>query len=347
MKRILVAPLNWGLGHSTRCIPIIKALLANQFEPVLASDGEALKLLKKEFEGLEAIELPSYNIRYASKAKNFKLKLLQDSPRLLRTIAKEKAAVRSLVKTYRIDGIISDNRFGVRDKTIPSVFITHQLKVLSGSTTWLTTAMHQNIISKFDACWVPDNKTAPNLSGALGHAPVGDTELNYIGPLSRFTKKDKPRRYHLMVLLSGPKPQRTLLEDQLLKALEYINKPCLFIRGKVEDEPTKIERGLLTIYNYLTSTALEEALNTSDLILCRSGYTTLMDLAKLEKKAFFIPTPGQFEQEYLAEKLEKDGIAPYATQDNFKLEMLSQIANYKGFGAFDNPTDFKQLFSLF
>jgi uncharacterized protein (TIGR00661 family) len=347
MKRILVAPLNWGLGHATRCIPIINALLTNEFEPVIASDGEALKLLEKEFPSLESLELPSYNITYAAKAENFKLKLIQDSPRLLKTIKKEKAATKRLVDDHRIDGIISDNRFGVRHKKLPSVFITHQLRVLSGSTTWLSTAMHQKIIGKFDECWVPDHKGEPNLSGILGHASLSDTAIKYLGPLSRFEKIAKPSSFGLMILLSGPEPQRTLLENKLLKALESYDKPCLFVRGKVEDTQTKTEKDQLTIYNFLTSASLEEALNASELILCRSGYTTVMDLAKLKKKAFFIPTPGQFEQEYLAEKLEKDGIAPYASQEDFHFGMLAKNSGYQGFKAMEYQTDFKSLFSLF
>ena len=80
MKRILVAPLNWGLGHATRCIPIIRALKAHNFEPVIASDGAALQLLKKEFPDLEHVELPSYNITYPKNGKRFKSKLISETP---------------------------------------------------------------------------------------------------------------------------------------------------------------------------------------------------------------------------------------------------------------------------
>ena len=131
-KRILVAPLNWGLGHATRCVPIVNALISQNLEPIIASDGLALDLLKKEFPKIEAFELPSYNITYSKKAKGFKLKLLKDSPHLLKTIKREKKVVESLIEAENISGIISDNRFGVRHKQIPSVFITHQLRVMSG-----------------------------------------------------------------------------------------------------------------------------------------------------------------------------------------------------------------------
>jgi len=347
MKRILVAPLNWGLGHATRCIPIITALIEQQFQPVLASDGEALKLLQKEFPHMESVELPSYNITYAPKGEQFKLKLIKDSPHLLKTIKKEKSATKDIVSKYSINGIISDNRFGVRHKKIPSVFITHQLRVLSGSTTWLSTALHQKIIQKFQECWVPDQEGSPNLSGALGHVEDIGIPVKYMGPLSRFKKTNTAPTHELMVLLSGPEPQRTMLEEKLLEDLQGYEKSCLFVRGKIEDEQTKTKRGNLVIHNFLTGTALEEEINASKLILCRSGYTTLMDLAKLEKKAFFIPTPGQFEQEYLAEKLMEEGIAPCATQEDFKLDWLQEADQFTGFTAFDHSTDYEDLFGLF
>lgn len=347
MKRILVAPLNWGLGHATRCIPIINALIDQQFEPIIASDGEALKLLRKTFPNLTSLELPSYNIRYASKAKHFKTKLLKDTPHILKTIKKEKNATKAILKEYQIEGIISDNRFGVRSKQLPSVFISHQLKVLSGNTTWLSTALHQQIILKFNECWVPDFENGPNLSGALGHETLEGLEQKYLGPLSRFKKKPLPLQYDLMVLLSGPEPQRSFLEEKLMKMLESYPKKCLLVKGKIEDEQYFSSEGNLSIYNYLSGSMLEDALNSSALILCRSGYTSIMDLAKLEKKVFFIPTPGQFEQEYLALKLKEDGIAPFATQDEFTLELLDTVNDYKGFKEMNIPNDFSTLFNLF
>ena len=145
-KRILVAPLNWGLGHAARCIPIINALIKNVFEPIIASDGNALTILEKEFPDLKCLELPSYKISYPKKASQFKLKMLKDSPRILQTIKEEKKVTAKIIETHHIVGIISDNRFGVRNKHIPSVFITHQLNVLSGSTSWISSKLNQRFI---------------------------------------------------------------------------------------------------------------------------------------------------------------------------------------------------------
>lgn len=346
-KRILVAPLNWGLGHATRCIPIVNALLDNDFEPIIASDGQALELLKKEFPKLQSFELPSYNITYAKKANSFKLKLIKDSPHLLKTIKKEKKAIAALVGNEDVSGIISDNRFGVRHSNVPSVFITHQLRVLSGSTTWLSSKLHQKVISKFDECWVPDHIGTKNLSGDLGHTESYQSLLKYIGPLSRFKKLDLPIKYNLLVILSGPEPQRTLLEEKLMEELKAYQGNVCFVKGIIEPEKTKTISGNLTVYNFMTSIELEKALNESELVLGRSGYTSIMDYAKLEKKAFFIPTPGQFEQEYLAHKFNKEGIAPCCKQNDFKLDLLSEIDNYSGFRILNFEVNYKKLFGLF
>lgn len=346
-KRILVAPLNWGLGHATRCIPIINALLKNHFEVIIASDGNALHLLRKEFPSIEAIELPSYAITYPENAKLIKWKLLKDSPKIMQTIKAEKKAVQSIVDLYNIDGIISDNRFGVRSKKVPSVFITHQIQVLSGNTTWLSTRMHQKIIKKFDVCWVPDNQYKPNLSGQLGHIPNTEINIEYIGPLSRFSKKETKSVYALLVLLSGPEPQRTLLEENLFIVLKEFKGKVLFVRGLVDDTQTKIENENLTIHNFMTSESLEQAINESKMVLSRSGYTTIMDLAKLEKKAFFIPTPGQFEQEYLAKRLHDLGVVPSCKQDAFTIDQLEAVEDSAGFRDIEIGIDFKKLFHLF
>ncbi len=347
----MVAPLNWGLGHATRCIPIIHELLRHGHQPYIASDGVALSLLKKEFPHLPAFELPSYKISYAEKRKNFKLKMIWDSPKVLKAMADEKKAVKRLVKEHCLEGIISDNRLGVFYKKVPCVFITHQLNVLSGNTTWMSSKAHQKIIKKFDACWVPDVEEKPNLTGKLGHLKKSKLNIAYLGPLSRFEKKELPITHDLMVLLSGPEPQRTMLEEKLLKELQGFEGNILFVKGKIEDEQVqeeiKTEKGRILHYNFMKSDELESALNQSDKVLCRSGYTTVMDLAKLEKKAFFIPTPGQYEQEYLAKRMQKQGLVPFSSQEDFTVKDLSRIEEFLGLAQFESKVDFSSLFDVF
>ena len=346
-KTVLVAPLNWGLGHATRCIPIIRGLLAENFTPVIASDGIALQLLQKEFPDLETITLPDYQIEYAKKGKNFKLKMLKDSPKMLKAIAKEKKIVKKLVKERDFCGIISDNRLGVYSKKVPSVFITHQLNVLSGATTWFSSKIHQRIIKKFDECWVPDVAKKPNLSGKLGHLKKHSLSLKYIGPLSRLKVQELPIVYDLMVILSGPEPQRTMLEEKLFEEVKHFDGNVLFIRGKLASTQEKFQFLNCEVVNFMQSEQLEKAFNESAFVLSRSGYTTVMDLAKLNKKAFFIPTPGQFEQEYLAKRLQKQQLVPTATQDDFSIDQLKRVKDFKGLSAFNYQEDYAALFHLF
>ncbi len=346
-KRILIAPLNWGLGHATRCIPIINALIDYGFEPVLASDGNALLLLQKEFPNLSSVELPSYNITYAKSGKLFKLKLLKDSPKLIKAIKSEKKVLKEVIENNNISGVISDNRLGIYSKKVPSVFITHQLNVLSGNTTWLSTKMHQKFIHKFDICWVPDIEDSTNLSGKLGHADSLKISKKYIGPLSRFKRESLNIVNDILVLLSGPEPQRTLLEEKLLVELKNYNGKIIFVKGVLEKKQARKRIGNMVIYNFMTSELLEKTINESALVIARSGYTTIMDLAKLNKKAFFIPTPGQFEQEYLAKRLTRLNLVPSCSQNDFTIEKLKKTDHFKGLESFDNCEDFKDLFSLF
>lgn len=346
-NHILVAPLNWGLGHATRCIPIIHALEVDGFTPILASDGVALAMLRKEFPHLQTLELPSYDIEYAKNGANFKWKMLAGVPKMVEAILAEKKIVKQWVKQYNLIGIISDNRLGVRSKKVPSVFITHQLNVLTGNTTWISSKMHRLIIKKYTECWVPDRAEKPNLTGKLGHLKKPDDKIRYLGPISRFRLLDMPKKYELMVILSGPEPQRGILEGQLREDLQRFDGNVIFISGKVESKQKKEQIGKITHYNFMTTDQLEIAFNESEKVLCRSGYTTVMDLAKLGKKAFFIPTPGQYEQEYLARKLKRDGLVPYAKQEDFHLENLLEIDIFKGLPKMDSNIHWKQLFGIF
>ncbi len=347
-KKILVAPLNWGLGHATRCIPVIKALENHNFEPVVASDGVALSLLKKEFPHLQAVELPAYRIEYAKSGSFFKLKMIAQLPKMIKAVKKENTAVQRLIKEHNIQGVISDNRLGAFTAKVPCVFITHQLNVLTGNTTWFTSAIHRMFIKKYSECWVPDVKTSVNLSGKLGHLEDENSiKVKYIGPLSRLHKKCLPKKYDLMAILSGPEPQRTILESKLEKELPLYNGRVIFVKGLVEKEEKVTVNGNVTSYNFMNSAALEQAFNESETVLCRSGYTTIMDLAQLGKKAFFIPTPGQYEQEYLAHKLKKAGLVPYAKQSNFKISDLEKTDLYKGLKNIGTEVKWKDLFNLF
>ena len=346
---ILVAPLNWGLGHATRCIPIIKALQNNGYTPLLASDGVALDLLKKEFPELECYELPSLKIKYAKKGSWFKFKIILQLFRVYRCVLKEQQWIKKIGRENKIIGIISDNRLGLYHQKIPCAIISHQLKVFSGNTTSLTTKLHQYFIAKYDECWVPDNAQRPYLSGKLGHVEATHLNLKYIGIQSRFQFKQKPIQYDVLILLSGPEPQRSLLEKKVLSVFKNDNRKIVLVRGVVETDEKQHQAGHILTYNFLTAKNLETLILQSEIIIARSGYTTLMDLAKLNKKAFFIPTPGQSEQQYLAKRLQKYFIAPYCQQKDFNLVQLEKVNFYKGLDSLGFSSDFVlgEAFSLF
>lgn len=320
------------MGHATRCIPIINALLKANYEPVLASDGDALLLLQKEFPFLQSVELPAYNIVYPINGKHLKLKLLLQLPHIVSAIKKERKKIAQLIDEENIAGIISDNRFGVYSKKVPTVYVTHQLEVLSGKTTFITSKIHQQfIIKKFDECWVPDEEGIMNFSGELGHLKKHYFNLKYLGILSRFQPKQLEIKYDLLLLLSGPEPQRTLLENKLLKELQHFNGKILMVRGVLNNASEINVPSNFNSVNYLLANDLEEAINQSNVVFARSGYSTIMDLAALGKRAFFIPTPGQFEQEYLAKRLQEKGMTPYSIQNEFTAEKLNDLTSFSGF----------------
>lgn len=331
-KRILVAPLDWGLGHATRCIPLIRELLARGARPYLATSGRAFHLLEKEFPGLPLLPLASYGVRYPGE--RLLLQLALQAPRILAGIWREHAQVRQLVGRYRLDGVISDNRLGAFSKQVKSVYLTHQLHFMAPvpRLAALAAGVHHWFIRRYDECWVPDTPLAPGLAGALSHPPLSRTR--YIGPLSRLSPSISPAefRYDLLVLLSGPEPQRTRLEERLLEQLSGIDQQVLLVQGITEKEERWQAAPHIQCISYLRGEALEAALKSSRLVVCRSGYSTIMDLARLGHRALFIPTPGQTEQLYLARLLRERQIAYAVEQSEIDLPAdLKAAEAYRGF----------------
>lgn len=303
-KRILVAPLDWGLGHATRSIPVIKTLLSRDVEVVLGSNGRPLALLKKEFPELESIELPPYDVRYPTD--NIYWNVATQFPRIAKAVAFENRIVSDLVKKKSLDAIISDHRLGCFNTKIPSVIIAHQLhlKIEHATIRQPIRQIHYGFFKQFNECWVPDwEDMARSLAGTLDHPPLQQPVTRYIGPLSRLKTQTAPLRYDVFILLSGPEPQRSRLEKILLDQVGQLPGNVLLVQGKTDIEKHVQTSGNLTIIPYLTSSELEKALAESELVVCRSGYSTLMDLAACGKKGLLIPTPGQTEQEYLSNYL--------------------------------------------
>jgi len=320
LPNILIAPLNWGLGHATRCMPLINALLHRGVQPILASDGAALNLLREEYPTLTALELPAYGIRY--RGNNMILTMGAQLPKITSAIFAEQRTMKKLVKDYQIDIIISDNRYGIFHPDCHSIFITHQLniKIPNSILEKLVAFINHRLIRRFDTCWVPDYDQSPRLAGTLSEDP-GLPLVRYTGPLSRMKKSPLPIEYKLAIVLSGPEPQRTNLENILIKQLADYRQKVYFVRGVVNDTPPPMmDNKNIFMINYLTATKLNQVLNASEMIICRSGYSSLMDLVKLNKRAILIPTPGQTEQEYLTNYLSKIGGFITARQKDFNLK---------------------------
>lgn len=311
-KRILVCPLDWGLGHATRCVPIINELLKQQVEVVLAAEGRPLQLLQQEFPQLEAIPFPGYEIHYPKRLP-LGLSMLLQAPRILYRINKETRDLDLLLKKHSIDAVISDNRYGLHSRKVPCVFITHQLTVKMPShlsfLESLTHSVTQRFVKHYTFCWVPDKAEPQGLSGDLSHKfrPLSNT--SFIGPLSRFSySPPEAPEYPLVVLLSGPEPRRTLFEDKLKDQLKALPVKSLLIRG-VPGEGYRQISDTLTSVGHLEAKALQKVLQNAEFVLSRPGYSTLMDLCVLKKRGIFIPTPGQTEQEYLGRELMESGKA--------------------------------------
>ncbi len=325
-KTILFGVLNWGLGHAARSIPLIKKLKENGHRLILASDGTAGELLQQAFPGLPYERLPAFNITYASNPNLFKWHLLLQGPHFLKTLRQELRYTKKLSEKYRADCIISDNRPGFRHKKIPSVYITHQLRILSGLFTPLTTTFHYGIYKKFDRIWVPDYAGNPNLSGILSHPPKIPGKIQYIGPVSRFDnmtrKKPAGTTYDWLIIISGPEKQRSILEKNILNHKSVFGEKVALVRG------TQAPSGLRypsswKIIDLAGTETLSTLIRKSQKILSRSGYTSIMDWNALRKPAVLIPTPGQTEQEYLAAYLDKQKIFPGVDQRH--LEQIPSI----------------------
>lgn len=329
--RILVAPLDWGLGHATRCIPIIRELIRLNADVWLAGEGAQEQLLKAEFPQLPFLELPGYRIRYSKTKQGLVWKMLRQGPKMRRAIGNEHRWLKKMVKKFLFDAVISDNRFGLHHPGIPCIFITHQLRIKSSAGKWtekLLQKRNYRFINKFKACWVPDVPGEPNWAGELSHPKdMPEIPVHYIGLLSRFEKKPvKQKNNYLLIILSGPEPQRTILEDKVIKSIEHYNGPATIVRGLPGQLTLIPSTGKIHFYNHLPSHVLNNEILECEFVISRSGYSTVMDIAMLGKKSILVPTPGQTEQEYLAKYLSGKKLAVSINQDEFSIHESLAIA---------------------
>jgi UDP-N-acetylglucosamine transferase subunit ALG13 len=335
--RILVAPLDWGLGHATRCIPIIRELLAQGCSVWLAGEGNQEQLLKTEFPNLPFLPLKGYRIKYAKTKRGLIWQLIRQWPKMKKTIRSEHNWLQSMVAAHHFDGVISDNRYGLYHTGIPSIFITHQLHIKSPFGKWtekIVQKRNYRFINKFTACWVPDNETTNSLAGELSHPSLlPAVPIHYIGLLSRFNKKkiaatiSAERKNHLLILLSGPEPQRSILEGRIINEIVHYIGTTTLVRGLPGEGSLLPSTNMIKLYNHLPTDELAIAIAEAEIVISRSGYSSVMDLLVMQKRTILIPTPGQTEQEYLGAYLQENQLGLCVTQNNFNLTESLKLAN--------------------
>lgn len=336
-KTILFAPLDWGLGHATRCIPLIQHLLDQNQLVVIASEGNIGVLLKNEFPQVQHISLRGYRIQYSRHPRLFVFKLLLQSVRVTFTITHEHFWLKKVVKKFGIDAVVSDNRLGLFHSKIPSIYITHQLSIQTNRpllTQWIN-RIHLAFIRRYNECWVPDAEEKGGLGGKLSHPPAPISNVMYLGPISRLHVQGKSETSTLLLLLSGPEPQRTLFENQLMKQLLTTEWEVVLVRGLPSAVETPIDiqhwmqqrRAATQVFSHLNGEDLSVQLEKARWVICRSGYTSVMDLAKLRAKAILVPTPGQTEQGYLAQYLRNQNYFFSTDQEGFLLDKALQEAS--------------------
>jgi len=305
--KILICPLNWGLGHATRCVPIIQRLKAEGHELVVVSDGFALAFLQQEFPSLRFIEFPSYSVYYAA-GKSQVGAMIFNFPNIMSGIIREHFWLRDLLQSEHFDQVISDNRFGMWNKRVHSIYMMHQLMVkMPENLKFLEPIVHhihKAFINRYDECWIPDREENGGLSGDLAHKYPLPRSAKFIGTLSRFQGMGNTipnSDYEVVAVISGVEPQRTIFEDNLILKYKNSVEKTLIVRGQPQATKKESKIGNISLVSHLPDSELAAVLLGTKKIICRSGYSTIMDLDALKclHKAELIPTPGQTEQEYL------------------------------------------------
>jgi len=306
---VLIAPLDWGLGHATRCIPIISELINQGARVSIASSGPQKSLLLSEFPDLDFYELPGYEIRYRQGV-FLKWGLLFRIPVILKRIRKENRWLNVFLQKNNIDVVISDNRFGFFHKSPICVFLTHQLSVQSGMSSFIDEVLlrwNYHWIRKFSCCWIPDWPGNISLGGRLSHpTKQPPISIEYTGILSRLKsipgdiKKDT-----ILIILSGPEPQRSQFEQIILTQLDNPDIKYTLVRGLPGTTPSLDTKPWVKTFNHLPSEELNSLLSLSEIIISRGGYSSIMDLINIQRNAVIVPTSGQTEQEYLGRHMQE------------------------------------------
>ena len=348
--KVLVCPLDWGIGHATRCVPVIRKFIECGDEVVIAADNRPYEFLKKEFPGGRFIRLGGAKITY-SKGRGFLFQIFRLSPVLLWSYFRERRDIKKLIRLEHADIIVSDNRYGLWNKRCYSILITHQIGIIVPHSVQFLSGFINRIIhlqiEKFNERWIPDFELHNGLAGKLSHPPKLPGNVHYIGTLSRFSEPNGRREMPLspdidiMVSLSGPEPQRTILEEKIFDQLINSGLSGTVVRGLTERTEEYDLTEKIHVFPHLETARMKDYMLRSHIMICRSGYSSLMDLVTLGINAILIPTPGQTEQEYLAHYLMEKKIYFSMPQDHF--DLIYAIEMSRNFHGLVMNNDYKAL----
>ncbi len=326
-KTVVVCPMDWGLGHATRMVPVIELMMQAGARVIIAADKRPLAFLKQRFPECIFEQLSGFSPKYPRLGALMPFVMATNLPKMLFQARRARIHLKDIIRKHRVEVVISDNRYELHSTGVYSVFVTHQLHIQTRGWQRLFDPLISKIINhyfvKFNELWIPDTAETPDLGGILSHPAVNlPVKQTYIGLLTRFSQqktKSLKTGYELVILLSGPEPQRTLLEKNMMQQALSLNVNAVIVQGKPEMEED-VQHHHLRVVSHADDQTLASFIYGAELVVCRPGYSTLMDLTVLQKKVAFIPTPGQTEQEYLARKLFAEGRAYYDTQDHFNLK---------------------------
>jgi predicted glycosyltransferase len=308
---ILICPLEWGLGHAARMVPVARMLKAMNHNIFVGSGEEHITFFRNEIPGLTYIKFPGVNPRYSRYLPQY-ISLLLKTPSLLYHIILEHHRLKKIIREHSIDLVISDNRFGLWNRKVTTVYVTHMPRIPFPKRMrfleFIGIFLHRKIIKKYSFCFIPDLPGTINVSGRLSHGMKLPANVRYIGLLSRFqTEADQDRNIQRtqqnLVILSGPEPQREIFKQKLIMLFKGKDQATVILGGQPSKNDDVVKTGNITFYNHLPSAEMKNLIESSQNIISRSGYTTVMELISLNCSALLVPTPGQTEQEYLAEYL--------------------------------------------
>jgi hypothetical protein len=312
-------------------IPVARKLLDMNQNVFIASGEEHLNLFRSEVPGLTYIEFPGFKPGYSRHLPQY-IPLLLKTPQLLFHICREHHRLKSIIKDYSIDVVISDNRFGLWNRNIRTVYVTHMPLIPFPRPfqflEFIGVALHRLIIKRYSLCFIPDLPGATNLTGRLSHDLKLSGNVRYIGILSRFPVKDEhvignlAGLQHNTIILSGPEPQKSIFREKLLSLFMDSDILTLILEGKPGKGTEVVMSERFAFCNHLQSPGMQQVIRSGEKIITRAGYSTIMELASLNKSALLVPTPGQTEQEYLADYLSLKGLFTSCRQDELKPGLL-------------------------